>query len=115
MSSLALTTTRSRDFSSGLHGAVTSGHELASDYRFQKAASPIFKYDFKVGNYLPDATKTLNQHLFTTLNDLTSGVRKASWFFSPDFALFLRVDALSFLSYFSASYLNSSLRENYLS
>ena len=56
---------------------VSSGHELATDYRFQKSASPVFKYDFKVGNYLPDSVKTLNQHMLTTMSDVTSGVRKA--------------------------------------
>jgi len=54
------------------------GHELASDYRFQKSSNPVFKYDFKVGNYLPDTVKTLNQHMFTTFNDVTGGIRKPS-------------------------------------
>jgi hypothetical protein len=56
---------------------VSSNHELMGDVRFQKAANPVFKYDFKVGNYLPDSVKTLNQHLFTTFNDVTGGIRKA--------------------------------------
>lgn len=55
-----------------------SGHELAADYRFQKSSNPVFRYDFKVGNYLPDSVKTLNQHLFTTMNDVTGGIRKPS-------------------------------------
>ena len=54
------------------------GHELAADYRFQKSSNPVFKYDFKVGNYLPDTVKTLNQHMFTTFNDVTGGIRKPS-------------------------------------
>lgn len=32
--------------------SLSSNHETTSDSRFQKAANPVFKYDFKVGNYL---------------------------------------------------------------
>lgn len=106
---------RLRSFETGRGVAVHSGHELASDYRFQKGASPVFKYDFKVGNYLPDVNKTLNQHLFTTMNDITSGVRKAPWMFSKEFHTFLRVDTLAYLAYFSTSYLDRGLRDSYLS
>ena len=81
----ALNTSNSLDTSNGQSfgtnstevRSLTSTHELMGDVRFQKAANPVFKYDFKVGNYLPDSVKTLNQHLFTTFNDVTGGIRKA--------------------------------------
>jgi hypothetical protein len=52
-------------------------HELINDYRFQKTQSPIFRYDFKVGHYMTESVKTLNRHLFVTLNDVTGGIRMA--------------------------------------
>jgi hypothetical protein len=54
-----------------------SSHELATDYRFQKTQNPIFRYDFRVGHYMTDNTKILNQHMFTTFNDVTTGLRRA--------------------------------------
>jgi hypothetical protein len=68
------------------HGFITQSlndyvsnhsHELPNDYRFQKTQSPIFRYDFKVGHYMTESVKTLNRHLFVTLNDVTGGIRMA--------------------------------------
>ena len=53
-------------------------HESVSDSRFARTMNPVFKYDFKVGNYLPDDAKKLNPHLFMTIKDLTTGIRKSS-------------------------------------
>lgn len=52
--------------------------EQSSDSRFSRAMNPVFKYDFKVGNYLPDDAKKLNPHLFMTMKDITTGIRKSS-------------------------------------
>ena len=52
--------------------------EKTSEYRFLRLMNPVFKYDFKVGNYMPDDTKKMNPHLFRTIQDLTTGVRKSS-------------------------------------
>jgi hypothetical protein len=54
-----------------------NAHELATDYRFQKTQNPIFRYDFRVGHYMTDVTKVLNRHMFTTFNDVTTGLRRA--------------------------------------
>lgn len=54
-----------------------NSHELSTDYRFQKTQNPIFRYDFRVGHYMTDNTKILNQHMFTTFNDVTTGLRRA--------------------------------------
>jgi len=95
--------------------SLSSNHETTSDSRFQKAANPVFKYDFKVGNYLPDTTKTLNQHLFSTLNDVTGGIRKAPWFYSDGFFNSFKVDVFSYLAYFSTSSFFNTLRDQYSS
>lgn len=86
-------------------------HELPNDYRFQKTQSPIFRYDFKVGHYMTESVKTLNRHLFVTLNDVTGGIRMAPWFFSDKFRLHFKVDALAYLTYFSNSFFDEDLRE----
>jgi len=52
--------------------------EKATDQRFMRFMNPVFKYDFKVGNYLPDDAKKLNSHLFATMKDITTGIRKSS-------------------------------------
>jgi hypothetical protein len=54
-----------------------NSHEESSDYRFQKTQTPVFRYDFRVGNYMPEALKLLNKHSFITLNDVTMGLRRA--------------------------------------
>jgi len=50
--------------------------EIASDYRNLRLQNPIFKYDFKLGNYMPDDNKRKFSHLLTTIHDLTTGVKK---------------------------------------
>lgn len=56
----------------------SSMQENAQNYRYLRLQNPVFKYDFKLGNYLPDTTKLLSSHLFTTVNDVTAGVRRSS-------------------------------------
>jgi hypothetical protein len=36
---------------------VLGKQENSSDYRFQRLQNPIFRYDFKLGNYMPDENK----------------------------------------------------------
>jgi hypothetical protein len=52
--------------------------EKSSDQRFMRFMNPVFKYDFKVGNYMPDDIKKMNPHLFNTIKDVTTGIRKSS-------------------------------------
>ena len=92
---------------------INGSHELPSDYRFQKTQNPIFKYDFKVGNYMTEAVVKLNRHFFTTVNDTTTGLRVAPWYFSSKFDTPFRLDALSHLTYFGSSSSNSSYREDF--
>ena len=57
---------------------VSTLQEKTSDSRFMRLMNPVFKYDFKVGNYLPDDAKKMNPHLFMSIKDVTTGVRKSS-------------------------------------
>jgi len=52
--------------------------EELTDQRFVRFMNPVFQYDFKVGNYMPDEAKKLNPHLFMTIKDVTTGIRKSS-------------------------------------
>jgi hypothetical protein len=52
--------------------------EGTNDQRFMRFTNPIFQYDFKVGNYMPDDVKKMNPHLFNTIKDITTGLRKSS-------------------------------------
>jgi hypothetical protein len=52
--------------------------EGGTDQRFMRSMNPVFKYDFKVGNYMPDDAKKMNPHLFNTIKDVTTGIRKSS-------------------------------------
>ena len=49
-----------------------------NDQRFMRNMNPVFKYDFKVGNYMPDDLKKMNPHLFMTIKDVTTGIRKSA-------------------------------------
>jgi heme/copper-type cytochrome/quinol oxidase subunit 1 len=75
-----------------------SNQELSNDFRYLRFANPVFKYDYKSGDYFPKLYKEVYTHLFTTLTDLTSGLRTASWFFSDKFIESLDID---FLAYFN--------------
>jgi heme/copper-type cytochrome/quinol oxidase subunit 1 len=56
--------------------------------RHQRTITPVFKYDYKSGDYFPKLSKELYSHLFTTLNDVTGGLRPSPWFFSSNFLEF---------------------------
>ena len=75
--------------------------ESTTDGRFLRLMNPVFKYDFKVGNYMSDDTKKMNPHLFRTIQDLTTGVRKSSWYTSEDFSRLLQVSLVNYLYNFS--------------
>jgi hypothetical protein len=78
--------------------------------RFNRSVNPVFKYDFKVGNYLPDESRKLNPHLFNTLKDITMGIRKSPWFSSEDYNNYLRFSFVSHLLYFNDFFFNESFR-----
>lgn len=52
--------------------------EQVVDTRFTRNMNSVFKYDFKVGNYMPDDLKKINPHLFMTIKDITTGIKKSS-------------------------------------
>ena len=77
--------------------------ESLQDSRFSRSMNSVFKYDFKVGNYLPDDAKKLNPHLFATMKDITTGIKKSSWFTSEDFSKMLQGNISTHSLYFGDS------------
>lgn len=74
--------------------------EKTIDNRFMRSTNAVFKYDFKVGNYIPDDVKKMNPHLFMTIKDVTTGIRKSSWFTSSDYSRLLQSNIASHMFYF---------------
>jgi len=69
-----------------------SNEELTSNFRQQRFQTPVFKYNYKVGNYFGKSEKTLYSHMFTTQSELTGSVSKAGWFFNPLFSNLLKAN-----------------------
>ena len=87
--------------------------EIASDYRNLRLQNPIFKYDFKLGNYMPDDNKRKFSHLLTSIHDLTTGVKKPNWTNSPDALKFIHNDLLPYLTFFSATSQNPAAKAGF--
>lgn len=61
---------------------LLNNEELSSNSRFLRFDNPIFKYDYKSGDYFPKLYKDVYSFLIPSILDLTSGLRTPSWFFS---------------------------------
>ncbi len=55
-----------------------SNQELSSNYRYQKFSNPIFVYDYKSGNYLTTEDVKAYPSMFTSISEVTKGIRKSS-------------------------------------
>lgn len=63
-----------------------SNEETSDSSRYLKFYNPVFKYDYKSGDYFPKSYKEVFYgYLFTTIGDLTSSVRTAPWFISDKY------------------------------
>ena len=71
-------TTASVEMNDVTSQAASLLQESTDDQRFMRLTNPVFQYDFKVGNYMPDDIKKMNPHLFNTIKDITTGLRKSS-------------------------------------
>jgi hypothetical protein len=95
--------------SDSLQTRYTLTHQEGSgEYRYQRLQNPIFRYDFKLGNYMPDENKKKNPFLYTTIHDLTTGVRKSPWYYSTDFFKFIKGDVSLYFLYHNNFMLNSA-------
>ena len=55
-----------------------TNEESASNFRYQKFQNPIFKADYKSGNYFTKVDLERFPHMITTFTELTGGIRKPS-------------------------------------
>jgi hypothetical protein len=53
-------------------------HEKTNSFRFQRTTNPIFRYDYKLGNYFTKDDILKTPFLFTTTSEITGGIRKAA-------------------------------------
>lgn len=105
--------TASGSVTSGIVQDLYSTQENISDYRNLRLQNPIFKYDFKLGNYMSEETKRKVPHLFTTIHDLTTGLRKPFWSNSPEILKFIQGDLASYLTHFSTLGENPQFFKNF--
>jgi hypothetical protein len=66
-------------FSSLTQNGLSSlnSEENSSSTRIKKNENPVFRYDYKAGDYFPKLNKEAYPHLFSTILNLTSGLRTA--------------------------------------
>jgi len=55
-----------------------NNEELSNNTRFVRFNNPVFKYDYKSGDYFPKLYKDLYFFLIPSIVDLTSGLRTPS-------------------------------------
>lgn len=75
--------------------------ESSLNFRYQKFTNPIFRYDYKAGNYVTKQDKQAFPYLFTTFSEITGGIRKSSWFFSNTFLELFNDSFSNYLNFFS--------------
>lgn len=80
-----------------------SNQELSSNYRYQKFSNPIFVYDYKSGNYLTTEDVKAYPSMFTTISEITKGIRKSSWFFSGVFLENFDLSISNYINFFSVN------------
>lgn len=69
-----------------------SNEETSNNYRYWRFSNPMFKYDYKSGDYLPKFVKETYTHLFTTGTDLSGITKLPSWFFSEKYKELIELD-----------------------
>ena len=62
-----------------------SNEETSETSRYLKFYNPVFKYDFKSGDYFPKLYKEVYGYLFLTMSEAAGSLRTASWFLSPKY------------------------------
>ena len=86
---------------SSLDQVLTNQSENSYFFRYQRALNPVFKYDYKLGNYFTKQDITMTPFMFTTAIDVTGGIRKSSWFFSSKFTELFDANLKTYLGSYS--------------
>lgn len=80
--------------------------ETIEDSKALRFNNPIFKYDYKLGNYLSKETINNFPHLMLSQTQVTGGIRKSSYIYSAHFTELFKTNLDNYLSLYSA---NSSI------
>jgi heme/copper-type cytochrome/quinol oxidase subunit 1 len=75
-----------------------SNEELSDNYRYLKFFNPVFKYDYKSGDYFIKLYKEVYTHMFSSILDLTSGLKTAPWFFSANQKEIFEINFLNYIN-----------------
>ena len=59
--------------------------ETSENFRYLKFYNPVFKYDFKSGDYFPKLYKEAYSYLFLSMSEAVGSLRSAPWFLSPKY------------------------------
>lgn len=86
---------------SSTNQTLTSQTENSYFFRYQRALNPVFKYDYKLGNYFTKEDSTMTPFMFTTVLDITGGIRKSSWFFASNFSEIFDANLKAYLASYS--------------
>ncbi len=80
-----------------------SQEENSETFRYLKFFNPVFKYDFKSGDYFPKLYKEVYSYLFLTMSEAAGSLRTASWFLSPKFSEYFNANFSNFFDNISNS------------
>ena len=75
-----------------------ANEELSENFRYQRFTNPVFKYDYKSGDYFPKLNKEVYSYLYSTILNLTSGLRASPWFFSNNYSEVFGTNFLNYLN-----------------
>lgn len=64
------------------HDVRYKNEENAGQRRGLRFDNPVFKYDYKSGDYFPKVSQETYTHLLSTIAGVTGGLRNAPWFLS---------------------------------
>lgn len=76
---------------------LLNNEEVSNNSRFLRFNNPVFKYDYKSGDYFPKLYKDVYSFLIPSILDLTSGLRTPSWFFSSSLTELLEINLFPIL------------------
>lgn len=75
--------------------------ESVEDSRALRFSNPVFKYDYKLGNYLSKETILGFPHLMLSQTQVTGGIRKSSYIYSAHFIELLKANISNYLTLFN--------------
>lgn len=85
--------------------------ESYEDSRALRFNNPVFKYDYKLGNYLNKETINNFPHLMLSQTQVTGGIRKSSYIYSAHFIELFKANISNYLTLFSRNQPTPTLLE----